>query len=57
MATNISKGLGMTNKPEMENTLCQDGRRMVRIKDVADVVVGNAPLGQAHTGRDAVLLQ
>lgn len=56
----IIRGLGMTNKlSEMENTLVRMvGGKPVRIKDVADVVVGNAPrIGTgSYRGRDAVLI-
>ena len=50
----------MTNKlSEMENTLVRMvGGKPVRIKDVAEVVVGNAPrIGTgSYRGRDAVLI-
>lgn len=56
----IIRGLGMTNKlSEMENTLVRMvGGKPVRIKDVAEVVVGNAPrIGTgSYRGRDAVLI-
>lgn len=56
----IIRGMGMTNKlSEMENTLIRMvGGKPVRIKDVAEVVIGNEPrIGTgSYRGKDAVLI-